>query len=234
MDARPVKPIGIIQEATRVYGAHFPILFPLALIVGLVQAILLFALRDTGAEFLAAAVTLLVSLVFQAFVVELLRDVRTGAAERSIGELLRSATPIVLPLLTVSVLAVLGILVGFVLLIVPGLILLTIWAVVVPVLVIERIPVLATFGRSRELVRGHGFQVFAVLLLVMVLVFVAAAIAAIFTSDPDSIAGSFVQLLISSAVAPIAALSTAVLYYRLVEIHQPAASPEAAAPAETL
>ena len=60
----------------------------------------------------------------------------------------------------------LGILVGFILLIVPGLFLLTIWAVVAPVTVLERPGIFAAFGRSRELVRGHGWTVFGALVLV--------------------------------------------------------------------
>ena len=56
--------------------------------------------------------------------------------------------------------------IGFILLIIPGLFLIVIWSVVAPVVVLERPGVFAAFGRSRELVRGNGWNVFAVIVLV--------------------------------------------------------------------
>ena len=58
--------------------------------------------------------------------------------------------------------------IGFMLLIVPGLILLTIWSVAAPVIVLSARR--WALRRSRELVRGNGWPVFGVILILLVLV----------------------------------------------------------------
>jgi hypothetical protein len=68
--------------------------------------------------------------------------------------LLQSVEPVFWPLVAVSILLGIGVGIGFVLPIIPGLMLLVIWSVVAPVTVLERVGVLAAFGRSGELVRG--------------------------------------------------------------------------------
>jgi hypothetical protein len=66
----------------------------------------------------------------------------------------QSVEPVFWPLVAVSILFGIGVGIGFVLPIIPGLMLLVIWSVVAPVTVLERVGVLAAFGRSGELVRG--------------------------------------------------------------------------------
>lgn len=122
------------------------------------------------------------------------------------------------PLVLVSLLAVLGILAGLVLLIVPGLMLLTIWAAVIPVVVIERPTGIGAFRRSQELVRGHGWPVFGLIALVAALSLVVIFAVTLITVGLGETAGSFVQLVVGAALAPIVTLVTAVLYFRLVEI----------------
>jgi hypothetical protein len=65
------------------------------------------------------------------------RDVKDWRRDHSVGELLRSVEPVLLPLMIVSLLFGVGVAIGFVLLIIPGLILLTVWSVVAPVRVLE-------------------------------------------------------------------------------------------------
>ena len=55
------------------------------------------------------------------------------------------------------------------LLIVPGLFLLTIWIAVIPAVVLENRGIGESFGRSRELVRGNGWNVFGVIILTFLL-----------------------------------------------------------------
>ncbi len=64
-----------------------------------------------------------------------------------------------------GLLAGLGIVIGLALLIAPGLLLATWWALIVPAIVLEHKGVFESFGRSRELVRGHGWQVLGVIVL---------------------------------------------------------------------
>src|SRR5258707_3650383 len=98
-------------------------------------------------------------------VVQLVADVEDGRRDATPGQLLRSVAPVLGSLVLVAVVAGILIVIGFVLIIVPGLILLTIWSVAVPAVVIERPPGLAALGRSRELVRGNGWQGFGGILV---------------------------------------------------------------------
>jgi hypothetical protein len=230
MRPRTVEPIGLLQKALEVYREHFGTLFPLALIVGLIQAMLLLGLGSddptqmTGGDAIATTLSLLPTLVFLAFTVELLRDVRAGSDVRPTGELVRSVLPVLLPLLAIAVLAGVAVGIGLILLIVPGLFLATIWSVVVPVFVLERPGIAGSFDRSRALVRGYGWPVFGTLLLVVLISLLGAIFAAIVSVDPTSAVGSFVQLVITSLVTPATALIMGGLYFQLVDLHGPAAA----------
>jgi hypothetical protein len=138
-----------------------------------------------------------------------------------VGSLVRSVTPVVVPLVIAGILAGLAIGIGLLLLIVPGLFLLTIWAVLAPVIVIERRDVMAAFGRSRELVRGSGWQVFGVIVVLFLLqLVVTGVIQAIANSVADSVVGfSVADLLVRLLVAPLSALAAAVLFFELKALH---------------
>lgn len=232
-----VEPFALLQEALEVYRQHFSVLYPLALICGLVQAIVAQAFgpveigESNTTALIGTFVGLLPMLVFLAFSVELLRDVRAKQDVRPTGELIRQVLPILLPLLSLSLLAAIGTVIGFFLLIVPGLILVTIWAVVVPVFVVERPPLLASFGRSRELVRGYGPPVFGTVLLTVLIGLLGAIVGGILAIDPTSPVGSIVQLVIVSLVTPATTLLLAGLYFRLVDLHGPVAVEPARDPA---
>jgi hypothetical protein len=71
--------------------------------------------------------------------------------------------PQLVAIVVAGVLAGIGIFVGLILLVVPGLILMTWWVLIIPVIVLERTNAGASFGRSRELVRGYGWRVFGVI-----------------------------------------------------------------------
>ena len=108
-----------------------------------------------------------------------------------------------------------------VLLIVPGLFLLTIWAVIVPAVVIDRTGVMGAFGRSRELVRGSGWQVFGVILVLFLLqAVVGGALQAIGDSVSDgSFAGYAVADLIGRVlIVPLSAIAATVMYVELRRI----------------
>jgi hypothetical protein len=129
----------------------------------------------------------------------------------------QSATPVIVPLLVAGILAGLGIGIGLILLIVPGLFLLTIWAVIAPVIVIERAGALESFGRSRDLVRGSGWGVFGVILVLFLLqVIVGAVIQALTNSVSDDFIGYAIgDLIVRLLVGPLSALAAAVLFFEL-------------------
>ena len=111
--------------------------------------------------------------------------------------------------------------IGFVLLIVPGLFLMTIWALAAPVVVIERKGVMDALDRSRKLVRGHGWQVFAVIVvLLLVNIVLGGVVQAILTALSDDVLGfALSNLLTSVLIGPLSALAAAVLYFELLRLH---------------
>jgi hypothetical protein len=131
------------------------------------------------------------------------------------------------PLLLVGITAGVGVVVGFLLLIVPGLILITVWSVAAPVVVLERPPGLQALRRSRELVRGNGWPVFAVILVLDVLVVIAASALQLAADSAGSGAGIVVRVVVGVLTAPLSALGAAVLYFALRrDEQQPAGVPQ--------
>jgi MFS family permease len=212
---------GVLERVFRYYRDQAGLLLPAALILFLVPAIINGAIRAGSPNLLLILVSIAVGIVatywFQGMVVEAVRDMQDGRRDFDLGGLFRSAMPVIAPLVGAGILAGFGIAIGFILLIVPGLILLTIWAVVAPAIVVERKGVFEAFGRSRELVRGNGWQVFGVLVILFIIQFVAGLIlGAIAGGIADNVVGYSVgQLLSSVLVAPLSALAAATLYFEL-------------------
>jgi hypothetical protein len=199
-------------------------------------AVILYALQFVIYLLLPAALAIVLvllfwalSILYQGMVVELVSDVQDGRRDHSVGGLLRSVEPVFWPLLAVSLLFGIGVGIGFILLIIPGLILLVLWSVVAPVTVLERPGVFAAFGRSRELVRGNGWNVFGVIVLVFIAVVVVSIVAGVATASLGSVGRALVQWGVNALVAPIAALSAAVIYFALrTEPAETAETPSAA------
>jgi hypothetical protein len=206
-----IDPGSVISTALHIYRDQAGVLLATAFVVFTIEALLVLVL---GA-IVGSLLTIVVTTFYQGMVVELVRDVQDGRRDSSVGDLFRSVAPVVLPLIGVSILAGIGIVIGFILLIVPGLFLMTIWSVVSPVTVIERPGVIAAFGRSRELVRGYGMQVFGVIIVVILLVVVAGIIVGLITSGASDTVRSIVQWLINIVTAPLSALIVSVLYFGL-------------------
>jgi hypothetical protein len=224
--ARRIEPARVLGEAWRIYKEQAGVLLPAAAAVYLIDALVSYALGDGAAALIAAIVSLVVSTLFQGMVVQLVRDVIDGRRDSSVGELVRSVQPVLLTLLVVSVAGGIGVGIGFIALIVPGLWLMTIWAVIAPVVVVERTQGFDAFGRSRALVRGHGWQVLAVVLLVLVLLIAAGIVAGIIASGLGDAGGAVAGWIVSVLLAPFSALATAVLYFMLRVAHGEPERPE--------
>jgi hypothetical protein len=195
-------------------GVLLPVAFWLFLVVAIVDGL---AGNDLVLFPLVLVVSTIAGTLYQGMVVNLVRDVQDGRRDSSMGELVSSALPFLLPLIGAGLLSGLGVGIGFVLLVVPGLYLMTIWAVIAPAIVVEGKPVMEAFGRSRQLVRGHGRPVFAVIVVALLITVIGGLIlSAIAVSVADGPLVRIVFSAIASTItAPVAALVAAVLYYRL-------------------
>ncbi len=224
----------VFERIFRIYREQFTLLVPAALVLFVPVAILIGAVQ-TGGGVLAVIVAGVLGAVagywYQGMVVEAALDIMDGRRDHTVGSLLTSVTPVIVPLLVAGLLAGIGIGIGFILLIAPGLFLLTIWAVIAPVIVVERSGALGSFGRSRELVRGHGWQVFAVIVVLFLLNLVLGAVVQlIFVGISDSIVGfALSNLLTNVLVAPLSALAAAVMYFELKRMAGEGAVPAGAA-----
>jgi hypothetical protein len=221
-----------LSEVFSTYGAQAGVLLPVAFWLFLVVAIVDGLVGKHLALYpIEIAVSTIAATLYQGMVVSLVRDVQDGRRDSSAGELIRSAMPVVLPLIGAGLLSGLGIGIGFFLLLVPGLFLLTIWAVIAPVIVVERSGVLASFGRSRALVRGNGWPVFGAIIVAFLIAIVGGLI---FTSIAAGIADGVLIRIVFTAIAatitaPITALVAAVLYFRLLAIQGTPPPPSATA-----
>jgi hypothetical protein len=218
----------VLDEAWTLFTRYFLQFFLIALAVfgtiNLLYALVVSAISDgnAGAVALLGVVGVATAIVgttwLQGAFVYAVQDARDGSFDASIGEVFARVSSFVGRLVAAGLLAGMGIALGLVLLIAPGLYLLTIWAVIAPVIVIENRGVIEPFGRSRELVRGHGWTVFGIVLIVGLLSGVASALLqAAFSFLPQ-----FLEILVGStiaqaAVSPFGAIALAITYFRLRE-----------------
>ena len=85
---------------------------------------------------------------------------------------------------------------------------------------LEQRPALGSFGRSRELVRGHGWTVFGIVVITGLLTGIASSLLqAAFSFLPR-----FLEILIGATiaqavVAPFSAIALAITYFRLRDAH---------------
>jgi hypothetical protein len=215
MPVQTISPGSIIARIWEIYRDQFSVLVSTAVALYAVQFVLTLLL-STAAAFVLVIVFWALSILYQGMVVELVKDIQDGRRDHSVRDLIRSVEPVFWPLAGVSIVFGIATAIGFLLLIIPGLILTVIWSVVAPVTVLERPGVFAAFGRSRELVRGNGWNVFAVIVLVFLSVLVVSIAAALLAGSLGTVGRAFVQWALDSALAPITALSASVLYFALL------------------
>jgi len=214
----------VISRTFRIYADQAAVLLPAAAVVfvaiGIIAALLVVIAPVLG--IIAFVVILIGTTLYTGMVVELVADVQDGRRDATVGQLLQAATPVIGQLILVGIIAGIGILIGFILIIIPGLILITIWSVAAPVVVLERPGAFKALGRSRELVRGNGWQVFGVIVVLVIGVRIVAGIIEAIGDAGGTGVGIVVRVIVEILLAPLSALAASVLYF---ELRGPTAAP---------
>jgi hypothetical protein len=214
-----MQPGAIYGEAWDLYKRFWKHFIPIALIIFLLVSaaslVLVLLLGWLGA-ILGALLSLAGTFWLQGAIAEAVADVRDGRVDLSIGDTLKKVSPFIARLAGAGLLAALGIIFGLVLLIVPGLILLTWWVLITPVIVLENRGAIEAFGRSRELVRGHGWNVFGTIVIGIAIAIGASLVATIvllwLPSDVQRFAGSLIS---NTVIGPFIAAAWTLMYFRL-------------------
>jgi hypothetical protein len=221
---------GVLSEAWQYYRKFAGHLLAIAFVIYVVAAIIaaLLSLAGIIGSLLALIVELFAGFLLQAALVKSVQDIRDGRADLSVGETVSAGLRDIWPVAAASILAGIGIAIGLVLVIVPGLWLITIWAVIIPVIVVERSGALASFGRSRQLVRGHGWHVFGTLVLVFIIeIVVDLVLSLVFSALPHVWRSGLSTIISGTLIAPFIALAVTLIYYRLVGAGGPGAAGDA-------
>jgi hypothetical protein len=207
------------------YKAHWRRLIPIAFVVYVLIslfALLLVVLLGWFGAFVGALIALAGVFWIQGALVIAIDDVRDGRVDLSIRETLNRVLPRLNTLTLAGLLAAVGITIGFLLLIVPGLILITLWLLIVPAMMLENRGVFESFGRSRQLVSGHGWSVFGVIVLTVLILIGVNIVLGIVQAAFDS---RWLDLLLDIAsqtvTAPFLALAWTITYFELRAIKEP-------------
>jgi len=207
---------GILSEATETWKKAFATIWIIALILFIPVGILsYFSDRGwfIGLIYFVAAV--LANLYIQGVLARIVQDVREdGKVDWSVGELLKSISPKLLPLLGLTIVLSILISIGLVLLIIPGIIMLLVWFVAVPVLIIEDKGVFESMSRSGELTKSNRWRIFGLMVVVYVAVFVVFLIAALIAAALP-ILGLIAFVVLAVIVYPWIAVVVPTVYYAL-------------------
>jgi uncharacterized protein UPF0259 len=215
---RSIEPGQVISEAFETYRNHAGALLGGALIVIGISAVINGIFATTGSLALVAIgalISIVATVLYTGYVVKLVQDVRDGRRDFSVGELFSAAAPYIGTLFLNGLLAGIAITIGFILIIVPGLILITIWSVIAPSIVVEDRGVIEAFGRSRELVRGSGWNVFGAIVLAFLIVIAVSIVAGLIGSAVNDAGRVILQAIANVLTAPIAALVASILFFEL-------------------
>ncbi len=101
---------------------------------------------------------------------------------------------------------------GFIALIVPGVILLIMFCLALPAFLVEKVGVVGSLGRSRELVSHRWLKTFALLLVWFIILLIAAGVVG-WISTPFGYASSVVSSILSAFYLPLIPITITLYYY---------------------
>jgi hypothetical protein len=215
-----VNPLsGVFGEAWGLYKAHWQHFFSIAIVVFLFLAgigILLAFLLGWLGILISAFISIAGTFWLQGALIQAVSDVRDGRADLSVSETFSQVYPKLGTIIVVGILLGIAIAIGLFLLIVPGLYLMTIWIAVIPAVVLENRGIGESFGRSRELVRGYGWNVFGVIVLtILILIGVGIVVGLILSPLADWLGSLIQQIVANTIVTPFVVAVWTLVYYRL-------------------
>jgi hypothetical protein len=225
-----VNPLtGVFGESWELFKAHWRHFFSIAIVVFVVLAavgILLSWLLGWVGALLAILVNVAGAFWLQGALIQAVSDVRDGRADLSVSETFGAVQSKLGTIVVTGILLGLAIGLGLIFLIVPGLILMTIWIAVIPSIVLENRGIGDSFGRSRELVRGNGWNVFGVIVLTfLILIGISIALGLVLVPLADWLASLIQQFVSTTLVTPFVATVWTLVYYRLRGREETAAAP---------
>lgn len=212
MSAPPLSLAAVFTEIKERALQDRPLIVRMTVTFALISAVI--GLAQAGGGFgqaVSLGLSLLAGVAYTGMIAQLLC---VPGSSRNVAGLWKEIAPVLARLVWVTLVVAIAAGIGALLFIVPGLIVLTIWFLAQQVVVVERVGVLESLGRSRELVRGNGIRVFlyllALLLLAMLGLTFGLLIAAPFgTGIVGLTVSSFVFALV---VNPLIAVGAAALY----------------------
>lgn len=156
----------ILATSFRFLGKNFAPLTVLVLLLGIPKILVTEQLDDRG--ILASFAEMLIGEMFDGLLLALLSMAvfrSLCARQLNLIETCRLTAPTLLWALLTSVVTTLLIALGMLMLMVPGIIFMVLFFVAVPVAAVEGVSTSQALGRSAELIGGHGWRVFGLLLL---------------------------------------------------------------------
>lgn len=212
--------VEVLREAWRLYTDFLGRFFVIALVVFGLLALVQFA-SDESREFGVLAILIVATVVgliwLQGAIAIAVDDARqTEGPTLSIREIFRRVRPQLWPLVGAGILIAAGVMAGLVLLVIPGLIILTVSSMVTPAIVLENKSISDAFARSWQLVKGDGLNVFAVILITVVLAtVVSTVIGSVLQPLPDGVRAYLVTVVADAITVPFVALAWTVMYFEL-------------------
>jgi hypothetical protein len=207
----------VISRTLDIYGKRFGLLIAMAAVLFIPAGIVRAIVDQAGllGSVLGSVIQIVAITVYSGAVVRVVQAENSGAELGSLGEIFSSVKDRIWPLFWVGLVSGIAIGFGIILLLVPGLILMTIWAVFQPAIVVEHIS-FGSLGRSRQLVKGKGWSVFGIIVVVFILQAVVAALTSVIGLAIGGVIGLFIAAVILSVfLLPIEGLVHSVLYFSL-------------------
>ena len=230
MASKPLEIKGVLRDTLQLYRSLFIRAFLTGFVVFSVLGVLELVLgltHNKAAAAIAGSLTLAIASIGTTFVqgalVEAVDAEHRGAPTPQIADLYRSSWARLGSLVGVAIMTGVGVALGALLLIVPGIVLAVRWTLAAPVVMLEGLGPRAAMRRSRELVQGHGRDVFVVLLNVWVRAGIAWFVFSLLLNlmAPGAVALWLGGAFAAAIVTPYAAHALSVVYYRLTDPDRP-------------